>query len=125
MDTTYKPATVEELIAGQLERMREPDFVARVKQNIVDDDRRRISNRPKAVATMRRYERRNPEKIASRKAVMWAVKRGEMQRGSCSQKDSKCFGGIEAHHHAGYSWEHRFDVIWLCKYHHMLAEHPR
>lgn len=60
------------------------------------------------------------KKMRARAAVQQAVKRGEMVKPDvCSWADGTCMGAINAHHAHGYEPEHRLDVVWLCRSHHM------
>lgn len=54
----------------------------------------------------------NREKIAARKAVYKAIKRGKLVRGPCMECGKP---NADAHHHNGYGREHRFDIEWLCR----------
>lgn len=56
----------------------------------------------------------------NRRNIIWSlVARGKMLRKPCEVcGDPKS----EAHHHRGYSWKFRHDVMWLCKTHHQEAE---
>ena len=97
--------------------------------------RRWYQNNPDAVA--RQYKRglesgytaaaaakqraKFPEKIAARDAVTTAIRRGELERGSC-ETCGEC-SGVEAHHDS-YAKKHRLKVRWLCtrchRDHHIL-----
>ena len=68
----------------------------------------------KARREARNYRINNPIKYRARMALAHAVRMGRVYRpDSCSQCGISC--KPEAHHHNGYSAEHRIDVIWLCK----------
>lgn len=60
----------------------------------------------------------NREKINARSFVNWKLSKGELQRGPCAVCGTP---DTQAHHHKGYSNEHRLDVIWLCVDHHVEA----
>jgi hypothetical protein len=59
-----------------------------------------------------RYSRENPDKVAARMAIKYALRRGDIVRQSCEE----C-GEPNAHaHHDDYS--QHMDVRWLCPTHH-------
>lgn len=59
--------------------------------------------------------RRYPEKYAARQKLNRAVRRGEIERGSCELESPTCDGAIEAHHD---DYSEPFKVRWLCRRHH-------
>lgn len=67
----------------------------------------------KAEETKRHFEK-YPEKLRARKAISSRVHRGRLKKPDAC---SKCgaVGYVEAHHYLGYAWEHRLDVLWVCK----------
>jgi len=68
------------------------------------------------------YRNRNPLKFRTRLALANSVRKGRIQRpATCSGCGLSC--KPEAHHHLGYSVEHRFDVVWLCKSCHTEVHH--
>lgn len=69
---------------------------------------------PKRLAIVRDYARRHPDRIAARKAVRNAVKRGELPPAYVCPCVS-C-GAVAAHwdHHMGYAKKHRLTVQPLC-----------
>ena len=59
-------------------------------------------------------------KRSARDAVRWAKHTGKLTKLPCQVcGDPKS----EAHHYLDYSKEHRLDVVFLCKEHHVLADH--
>jgi len=115
-----KLATVEELVAGQLERFLEPDFIAQVNAN---DLAERAKHKKYQSKSRRKYERYNSAKVSVRHSLMWAIKTGKIKRGTCVYESSGlCDGPVQAHHYLGYDWIHRFDVRWLCIRHHAIVE---
>lgn len=59
------------------------------------------------------------EKHSARRAVSYALESGKLIKpNKCSTCHSK--DRIEAHHHKGYSKEHRLSIIWLCDLCHTL-----
>ena len=60
---------------------------------------------------------RSSYKAKARRAVMHAVAKGTLDKpetcSNCHKKIPK--QQIQGHHHKGYSWKHRLDVIWLCR----------
>ena len=68
----------------------------------------------------RKYRAKFPERTRARQSLAKAVKSGKISRpDACSECGSSGF--IEAHHHLGYAWENRFNVVWLCKKCHWLT----
>lgn len=71
-------------------------------------------NRKKIIARMakthRVWRRNNPEKAAAHRAVLWAVKTGDLKRKRFCERCG-AGGRIEAHH-ADYA--KKLDVEWLC-----------
>jgi hypothetical protein len=82
--------------------------------------------RPEVKARSRQHQRewylknkwRVTEKVAARQAVSDAIKRGRLERMPCELCGAR---PADAHHHMGYSPEHRLSVRWLCKPHHAEA----
>lgn len=67
----------------------------------------------------RAYEKgKEAGKRRARAAIYHAVKTGQIERLPCADCGS---GPTEAHHHNGYDRAHRFDVVWLCRVHHIAA----
>jgi hypothetical protein len=64
---------------------------------------------------------RTPEKDLARSRLRYAVKTGKISKPEiCEQRD--CLNSkIEGHHYLGYDKEHWFDVMWLCRKHHLDA----
>lgn len=58
------------------------------------------------------HRKRNRDMYLAHKAVATAISRGKLDRKPCAL----CGSGtrVHAHHHNGYSPEHRLDVVWLC-----------
>ena len=71
----------------------------------------------RAVIAARRNKREMllfPERVRCRALVNQRVRHGRMPR-ACDQKCVKCSAqAAHYHHHLGYSFEHRYDVIPLC-----------
>lgn len=68
---------------------------------------------------------KHPEQWKARHAVNNAVRDGKIPPAKellCAHVDNNCKGQVEYHHHRGYSDEHKFDVLPLCRYHHRLAD---
>lgn len=63
---------------------------------------------------MKRFRKRNPEKIKAVQYLDDKVRAGYILRPTiCSRCNAKNIR-IEAHHHQGYSREFWLDVVWLC-----------
>lgn len=63
--------------------------------------------------TQKRYCSLNPHKIASQRALRYAVRVGKIKRpDTCSSCGVRCF---PEGHHWSYAKDHQLDVIWLCK----------
>jgi hypothetical protein len=83
-------------------------------------ERQRVKQRKKKIiigtkektATIARYARRYPEKIAAHKAVKIALSSGDLKRKPCE----KCSAEKAQAHHEDYSKP--LDVNWLCSTHH-------
>lgn len=57
---------------------------------------------------------RQPQKVSARQALRYAVFVGKITKPTtCSKCGITC--RTEAHHHAGYSYENRLTVTWLCQ----------
>lgn len=56
--------------------------------------------------------------VHAKNAVARAIRGGRLVRLPCEYCGSL---PSEAHHYNGYAREHRLDVIWLCKRHHVAA----
>lgn len=59
------------------------------------------------------------QKIVARQFVHWKVEQGQLTKTPCAVCGDE---NVEAHHHKGYDYEHRMDVIWLCTTHHKEAD---
>jgi len=82
-------------------------------------DRKRDAT-PERRAHRRRMKIKHRDATLARSAVYGAIKRGDIERLPCEVcGDTK---DIQAHHHKGYDKEHRLDVIFLCKKHHVIAD---
>ncbi len=68
------------------------------------------------------YHDLNREKANARQLIHWLLKSGKMKKQACSLCGDK---KTEPHHHKGYSEEHRRDVVWLCKTHHVEADRKK
>jgi hypothetical protein len=94
------------------------------------DKARYIRDKKKRLAYCKLREQR-PEIIFKNKArvrLRQAVKMGRIIKPTiCDEVKFKgatpCRGSIEAHHFRGYVGDHAFDVLWLCKEHHMEAHY--
>lgn len=76
----------------------------------------------KGKACDRRTREKYPDRIKARAAVGYALKTGELTKGSCAHAGrGACRGQIEAHH---WSYEKRYwlDVEWLCECHHDIED---
>ena len=68
-----------------------------------------------------RYAARYPEKIAARRAVTSAIRRGLLNRAACCEAWG-CVRTERLHaHHCNY--EKPRDVVWLCRPHHEHVHH--
>lgn len=56
------------------------------------------------------------EKTSAQRAVRYAVRTGRLVRGPCADCGRVDYLGkkTEGHHHKGYDFDHRLDVVWLC-----------
>lgn len=73
------------------------------------------------LARKRRYEQ-NPEvkfRQQARGAVLYAIHTGKLIKLPCQVCGNP---KSEAHHYLGYSKEHRLDVVFLCRAHHVIAD---
>jgi hypothetical protein len=69
------------------------------------------------------YARRNPEKIAARRALAAAVKRGEVIRATACEA-AGCDRTEPLHaHHGSYAKARVRDVVFLCRQHHEAVHH--
>lgn len=67
---------------------------------------------------LRKYNNRNPVKIAALRALNAAINGGRLQKASrCQVADCNSEKAIEAHHWS-YEPEHWLDVLWCCAAHH-------
>ena len=107
------------------------DLVARIttdeefKQRVRERGERARNKRLKINRrSANRYRHQHPERESARKAVTWAVKRGELYKPSkcLMHEPTQCVGRLEAHHWHGYDESHWLDVVWLCHRHHQLVE---
>ena len=86
---------------------------------------RKYNNSPKRKAAncdRLRKERATPEgklKVIARNAVRCAIRKGELKRLPCLVCGNP---KSEAHHIFGYSKEHRLNVVFLCRAHHVVAD---
>jgi hypothetical protein len=108
------------------------DLVARLSHDL--DFQKRVSLRGERERARRRVPPRHvarknrhlhPDRERARKAVAWAVKRGELikpRRCTLKPRLGGCFGRIEPHHWHGYDEAHWLDVVWICRHHRELIE---
>lgn len=61
------------------------------------------------------------QRIQARNAVNNALRDGRLQRPACCPQCCRPVK-VQAHHHKGYSREHRLDVVWACSKCHARAE---
>lgn len=61
------------------------------------------------------HHMKDKKKYNARKSLQRNVRVGNIKRFPCQVCGKK---KVEAHHHRGYSWKNRLDVIWLCQKHH-------
>lgn len=64
----------------------------------------------------------NREKHNARVYVNYMVSVGKLDKTPCVVCGAL---KVEAHHHKGYDFEHRLDVIWLCFKHHLETERAK
>jgi hypothetical protein len=62
------------------------------------------------------------ERDLAMQAVRYAVKTGRLVKPGHCQTPGCVRADVQAHHHKGYSREHRLDVVWLCHKHHYAAD---
>lgn len=91
------------------------------------DYRKRYRNTPDGRAltnklARERYRSEDRSVIRARDAIHKAVYRDKLQPPKACSKCGKTNTRIEAHHHKGYAYEYRFDVIWLCSMCHNKTE---
>ena len=74
---------------------------------------------------VRAWEQAHRDVVNAHHAVKYALRVGKLVRPErCSKCTDKPFprldgrSRLQAHHHNGYSKDHRLDVIWLCAYCH-------
>lgn len=72
------------------------------------------ANRSKASGYMNRWQSKNPQKVAAHRAVLKAVKAGELRRLPCA--DCGATEHIHGHHE---DYARPLDVTWLCRACHM------
>lgn len=86
-------------------------------------DRRRDRVRVQNAAAVQRYKERHPEKVAARRAVQAAVKRGHLVKPQACQAEGCERGAGLIAHHGSYAISRRLDVTWLCRDHHERLHH--
>lgn len=69
--------------------------------------------------TNRRWAKRNPEKREAHKQVMYALRRGQLNKMPCEVCGQT---KVEAHHE---NYSIPLNVVWLCKKHHVEADIKR
>lgn len=74
------------------------------------------------VASVKRWQQRNPEKRRAHYDVDNALGRGDLVRGPCERAGDDCKGRIEAHHD---DYSKTLEVRWFCKRHHKQADRER
>ena len=88
---------------------------------------RRFKQTPKGKAgnnrRCKRYKENFPERVKARAALNNAIENGRIERG-CVCANCGAEGKMHGHHHRGYAWENRFDVIWLCHSCHVATHSP-
>lgn len=61
----------------------------------------------------KRWKSKNRRKLRAQEAARYAVRVGQLERRkTCQHCRRRC--KTVGHHHHGYSWAHRLDVVWLC-----------
>jgi hypothetical protein len=79
------------------------------------DRYRKTENGKKALYDgMKRFRKRNPEKIKAVQFVDDRIYAGKLERGTVCSNCQATGVKIEAHHWAGYEREHWLDIVWLC-----------
>lgn len=68
----------------------------------------------KFVNTVKRWAKKNREKVKAHAALNQAVFRGKIIKPSKCQRCGRESDRIEGHHWKGYEKEHIYDVMWLC-----------
>ena len=95
-------------------RLRHPERVAERERRYVATPEGRAARNAARVA----WRRRNPERMAAHAAVTKALMRGHLFKEPCRECGNP---KVDAHHHNGYDYEHRLDVVWLCRPHHQAV----
>lgn len=108
LDKLFGSAQFKEQVEEAAEKRRKEINVGYVKYN--------------RKAGIDRWRKAHPERVKAGDAVKVALRKGTLVRGTCLIANDDCRGQIEAHHYKGYAKEHWLDVVWLCKYHHELAD---
>lgn len=111
---TYKKSDISAWRKHERERARRfrathPEYTATARKNRSGKIAEEISE----------YRRRHPERLRAQWAVSNALRRGKLKKQPCEVCGAK---RVDAHHYLGYLPEHRLDVKWLCRMHHMAED---
>lgn len=95
------------------------DYYQRNKAKKIEQAKQWVKDNPERRAAIakrrnRKAKRANPEKIRCRALVSQKVKHGRMPRASSLLCYSCGRQAAHWHHHKGYDFEHRYDVLPLC-----------
>lgn len=111
----YREQNREKCLAATRRWSRSPEGKAKLKAWRSQPEVRKKRNKLHAASVAR-----HPERKLARRAVYRARRDGKLVPTPCAVCSTT--ENIEAHHHRGYSPEHRLDVIWLCRRHHREAD---
>ena len=80
------------------------------------------ANKQKFYKYVEEYRKRNPEKHRAHRKVQAAVRSGKLIKSAfCDNAGCMNETNLQSHHYLGYKEENWFDVMFLCRKHHIQA----